>query len=79
MQLAFVRGTAWAPEIRFPETDSTIFLMWALDLDSGMNARNLAPSSSWSVSCSPGIAKKGNFTPELFQSAIADIMKVASD
>lgn len=31
MQLAFFRGVTWGPEIRFPETDSTIFVMRALD------------------------------------------------
>jgi DNA polymerase-4 len=73
MQLAFFRGVAWAPEIRFPETDSTIFLMRALDRLWKDRPDPRSPILQVGIVLTR-LCEKGNFTPELFQSAIADVM-----
>jgi DNA polymerase-4 len=73
MQLAFFRGVAWAPEIRFPETDSTIFLMRALDRLWKERPEPRSPVLQVGVVLTR-LCEKGNFTPELFQSVIADVM-----
>jgi DNA polymerase-4 len=78
MQLAFFRGVAWGPEIRFPETDSTIFLMRMLDK---MWKERPEPRSQI---IQVGIVltrlcEKGNFTPELFSSGISSAVADAMD
>ncbi len=73
MQLAFFRGVAWGPEIRFSETDSTIFLMRMLDRLWKERPEPRSPILQVGVVLSK-FCEKGNFTPELFSSAIADVM-----
>ena len=73
MQLAFFRGVAWAPEIRFPETDSTIFLMRALDRLWKERPEPRSPILQVGVVLTR-LCEQGNFTPELFQTAVADAM-----
>jgi DNA polymerase-4 len=73
MQLAFYRGVAWGPEVRFPETDSTIFLMRTLDRLWKERPEPRSPILQVGVVLTR-LCEKGNFTPELFQSAVADVM-----
>lgn len=73
MQLAFSRGVAWGPEVRFPETDSTIFLMRALDRLWKERPEPRSPLLQVGVVLTR-LCEKGNFTPELFPSVIADVM-----
>jgi DNA polymerase-4 len=74
MQLAYLRGPAWSPEIRMPETDSTLRLMHLLDrlwrerpdprekiLHVGVMLTRLVTHD--------------NHTPELFQSFVAESME----
>jgi DNA polymerase-4 len=77
MQIAFFRGVAWGPEIRFPETDSTIFLMRMLDRMWKDRPEPRAPILQVGVVLTR-LCEKGNFTPELFSSdfssAVANAM-----
>ena len=73
LQLAFYRGVAWGPEIRFPVSDSTIFLMRALDRLWKERPEPRSPILQVGIVLTR-LCEKGNFTPELFQSAIADVM-----
>ena len=73
MQLAFFRGVAWAPKIRFPETDSTIFLMRTLDRLWKGRPDPRSPILQVGVVLNR-LCEKGNFTPELFQTVVADAM-----
>lgn len=73
MQIAFFRGAAWGPEIRFPETDSTIFLMRALDRLWKDRLEPRAPILQVGLVLTR-LVEHGNFTPELFSAAVADAM-----
>lgn len=75
MQIAFSRGVAWGPEIRFPETDSTIFLMRMLDRLWKDRPEPRAPILQVGVVLSR-LVERGNFTPELFQSVVAAAMEM---
>jgi DNA polymerase-4 len=78
MQLAFFRGAAWGPEIRFPETDSTIFLMRMLDRMWKDRPEPRAPILQVGVVLTR-LVERGNFTPELFQAAVASAMETATE
>jgi DNA polymerase-4 len=73
MQIAFYRGVAWGPEIRFPETDSTIFLMRALDRLWRDRPEPRASILQVGVVLTR-LVERGNYTPELFQTTVADAM-----
>jgi DNA polymerase IV len=73
MQLAYFRGVAWGPEIRLPETDSTFTLMSALNRLWKDRPEPQSPILQVGVVLSR-LCDRGNYTPELFQSAIADVM-----
>jgi DNA polymerase IV len=78
MQIAFLRGVAWGPEIRFPETDSTLALM--TNLNKLWKDRPEPRSLILSVGVVLGkLCDRGNFTPELFQTAVADAMASQDD
>jgi DNA polymerase IV len=73
MQISFLRGGAWASEMRTPETDVTLRLLKMLD-------------RLWRERPEPGskllkvgvvlsrLVTKDNYTPELFSSQVADAM-----
>lgn len=73
MQIAFFRGVAWAPEIRFPETDATIFLMRMLDRLWKDRPEPRAPILQLGIVLTR-LCERGNFTPELFQTQVANAM-----
>ncbi len=71
MHLAFLRGEAWTPEIRFPETDSTIQLihllgkLWRDRTDARAHLIQVAVTLTHLV-------ERNNFTPQLFATMIAE-------
>jgi DNA polymerase-4 len=73
MQLSFLRGGAWASEIRTPETDVTLRLLKMLDRlwrerpEQGCGLLKVGVLLSRLVT-------KDNYTPELFSSQVADAM-----
>ena len=78
MQIAFFRGGAWGPEVRFPETDSTIFLMRTLD--KLWKDRPEPRSQIIQVGVVLGkLCQAGNYTPELFSSVVAEVMATDDD
>ena len=70
MQIAFFRGAAWGPEIRFPETDSTIFLMRTLDRMWKDRPEPRAPILQVGVVLTR-LVDRGNFSPELFLTTLS--------
>lgn len=82
MQLSFFRSVAWEPEIRFPESDSTIFLMRALDRMWKERPEPRSPVLQAGVVLTR-LCEHGNFTPELFStdisSTVADAMGDAGE
>ncbi len=78
MQLAFYRGVAWGPEIRFPETDSTIFLMRALDRMWKDRPEPRSPILQVGVVLTR-LCEQENFTPELFSSDLSSVVADAMD
>lgn len=78
MQIAFFRGVAWGPEIRFPETDSTIFLMRMLDKMWKDRPEPRAPILQIGIVLTR-LCEKGNFTPELFSSDFSSVVANAMD
>ena len=76
--LAFFRGLAWGPEIRFPETDSTLSLMTALN--KLWKDRPEPHSLILSVGVVLGkLCNRGNYTPELFKTAVGGAMATDDD
>ena len=73
MQLAFYRGVAWRPEVRFSETDSTVYLMRMLDRLWKDRPEPRSPILQVGVVLTR-LCEQGSFTPELFQTAVADPM-----
>jgi DNA polymerase-4 len=73
MQLAFFRGVSWAPEMPMPETDSTVLLMRQLERLWRDRPEPRAPILQVGVVLS-GLVERNNYTPELFQAAVADLM-----
>jgi len=73
MQLSFLRGGAWAAEMRTPETDVTLRLLKMLDRlwrerpESGSKLLKVGIVLSRLVT-------KDNYTPELFSTQVADAM-----
>ena len=73
MHLSFLRGDAWAPEIRFPETDSTFFLvrmlqrLWNERPEPGSNLIQVGVVLS-------RLVERSNHTPDLFQGMVAEEM-----
>lgn len=71
MHLAFLRGAAWNPEIRFPETDSTLQLvhllgkLWRDRPDTRAHLIQVAVTLTHLV-------ERNNYTPELFATMIAE-------
>lgn len=73
MQIAFLRSVAWGPEIRFPETDSTLALMTSLNKLWKDRPEPRSPLLQVGVVLGK-LCDRGNYTPELFQTAVADAM-----
>lgn len=73
MQLAFLRGAAWGPEMRFPETDSTLFFMRSLARLWRERPEPRSPILQVGVVLSRFI-DRANHTPDLFASTVADAM-----
>lgn len=73
MELAYYRGVSWGPEIRFPETDSTLTLMTALNRLWKERPEPRSPILQVGVALSR-LCDRDNYTPELFQNAVADAM-----
>lgn len=73
MQLAYFRGVAWGPEIRLPETDSTLTLMKALNRLWKERPEPKASILQVGVVLSR-LCERGNYTPELFQTTVAEAM-----
>lgn len=73
MQLAFFRGVAWGPEIRFPETDSTFHLVKMLQRLWSDRPEPRADLIQVGVVLSR-LVDRGNHTPDLFQGMVADAM-----
>ena len=73
IQIAFFRGVAWGPEIRFPESDSTIFLMRMLDRLWKDRPEPRAPILQLGIVLTR-LCERGNYTPELFQTQVANAM-----
>jgi DNA polymerase IV len=71
MHLSFMRSASWTPEIRFPETDSTIHLihllgkLWRERPDARAHLIQVAVTLTHLV-------EHNNFTPELFATMIAE-------
>lgn len=71
MHLAFLRGAAWTPEIRFPENDSTIQLihllgkLWRDRPDTRAHLIQVAVTLTHLV-------ERNNFTPQLFTTMITE-------
>ena len=65
MQLAFYRGVAWGPEIRFPETDSTVCLMRLLDRLWQDRPEPRSPILQVGVVLTR-LCERGNYTPPSF-------------
>jgi DNA polymerase-4 len=71
MHLAFFRGERWSPEIRFPETDSTLQLihllgkLWRQRPDARAHLIQVAVTLAHLV-------ERNNYTPELFATMIAE-------
>ena len=78
MQIAFFRGVAWGPEIRFPETDSTLALMTALGKLWKERPDPRSPLIQVGVVLSR-LCDRGNYTPELFSSVVANAMAAGDD
>ena len=78
MQIAFLRGVAWGPELRFPETDSTLALMTSLNKLWQDRPEPRSPLLQLGVVLGK-LCDRGNYTPELFQTAVADAMAAGDD
>lgn len=78
MQIAYLRGVAWGPEIRFPETDSTLALMMALNKLWKDRPEPRSPILQVGVVLAR-LCDRGNYTPELFQTQVADAMASGDD
>ena len=78
MQIAFFRGVAWGPEIRFPETDSTLALMTALGKLWKERPDPRSPLIQVGVVLSR-LCERGNYTPELFSSVVANAMAAGDE
>jgi DNA polymerase-4 len=71
MHLSFLRGQSWSPEIRFPETDSTVHLirllgrLWKDRPDPRAALIQVAVTLTHLV-------ERGNFTPQLFSTIIPE-------
>ena len=78
MQIAFLRGVAWGPELRFPETDSTLALMTSLNKLWQDRPEPRSPLLQVAVVLGK-LCDRGNYTPELFQTAVADAMAAGDD
>ncbi len=74
LRLAFLRGVAWDPEIRFPETDSTFHLVKMLQRLWGERPEPRADLIQVGVVLSR-LLERGNYTPELFQGTVAQAME----
>jgi DNA polymerase IV len=78
MQIAYLRGVAWGPEIRIPETDSTLALMMALNKLWKDRPEPRSQILQVGVVLSR-LCDRGNYTPELFQTAVADCMAAGAE
>lgn len=73
LQIAFFRGVSWAPEISFPQTDSTFHLVKMLQRLWGDRPEPRSPLLQVGVVLSR-LVEKGNYTPELFHGEVAAAM-----
>lgn len=73
MQISFLRGSAWASEMRTPETDVSLRLLKMLDRLWSERPEQDTKLLKVGVLLSRLVAKD-NYTPELFSSQVADAM-----
>lgn len=71
VQLSFLRDTAWHPEVRFPESDSTFFLMRMLQRMWRDRPDPRADLIQVGVVLS-ALVEQSNHTPDLFQGRVAE-------
>jgi DNA polymerase IV len=69
MQLAYFRGVAWGPEIRFPVTDSTLSVMTALKRLWQERPEPRSPILQVGIVLNR-LCDRENYTPELFQTTV---------
>ena len=73
LHLGFLRDVTWAPEIRFPETDSTVFLMRGLERLWRDRPDPRASLIQVGVTLTRLIDRK-NHTPDLFAGMVSEVM-----
>ena len=73
MQLSYFRGVAWASEIRMPETDVTMTLMRMLGKLWSDRPEPRSPILQVGMVLTR-LVQRDNYTPELFQTSVADRM-----
>lgn len=72
MQLAYFRGVSWSPEIRIPETSSTLVLMRMLDRLWSDRPDPRSPVVQVGVVLTR-LVGQGNHTPDLFDAVAVDL------
>lgn len=73
MQLSFLRNGGWGPEVRFPETDSTFFLVRMMQRLWSDRPEPRSDLIQVGVVLSR-LVGRSNHTPDLFQGAVAEAM-----
>lgn len=73
MRIAFCRDVSWEPDIRFPETDSTLFLMRMLNRLWKDRPEPRASILQVGVVLAR-LCERSHHTPELFQPTVADVV-----
>ena len=78
VHLGFFRNVAWKPELRFPESDSTVFLMRSLERV--WRDRPDPRESLIQVGVTLGrLVERRNHTPDLFAGMVSDVMAADDD
>ena len=72
MHLSFFRGVAWNPEVRIPETDSTVNLMRLLGQLWRERPDPRSPLIQVAVTLTH-LVEQGNYTPQLFPAVIPNV------
>lgn len=78
LQLAFLRGDPWGPEIRFTETDSTFHLVRVLQILWSDRPEPRASLIEVGVTLTR-LVERANQTPDLFQGIVADAIAANDD
>lgn len=73
LHLSFLRDVAWGPEVRFPETDSTFFLVRMMQRLWSERPEPRAGLIQVGVVLSR-LVERSNHTPDLFQGMVAEAM-----